>query len=72
MATGKITLARLSIMMQTVAKQFKIELDAMQKTKDRPMGFTKKQIGDLASGHSDGMRNMVVALRAAGIIEVEE
>jgi len=66
-----ITKEKLATLTMTIADQFRIELDAMKRSKDRPMGFTAKQILDLDSGHRDGMRNMVIALRAQGFLVVE-
>ncbi len=69
---AKITKEKVATLTKTIGDQYRIELDAMAKTKDRPFGFTKKTIEDLVSGHTDGMRNMILALRAQGIVEVED
>ena len=68
----KTTKEKIATLTMTIADQYRTELEAMAKTKDRPHGFTKKTIEDLVSGHTDGMRNMVLALRAQGILDVED
>jgi len=64
--------AKIAAITKAVQDQFVTELTAMKKSPERPHGFTKNQIADLASGHADGLRNMVTALRAQGLIVVED
>lgn len=65
--TGTMTSAEYDILRRTVAKQFKIEIDRM--TGPKP-GLSKKQAADILAGHEDGMRNMILALRAKGVVAV--
>lgn len=69
---NQIKLSDLKAKMKAVSNEYRKELDAMAKTKERPAGLKKTTIDDLVSGHSDGMRNAVTMLRAAGIIEVDD
>ncbi len=70
--SGTISQKDLATITKTIGDQYRLELDKMAKTKDRPMGLAKRTIEDFASGHADGMRNMIVALRAKGVLVVED
>lgn len=69
---ANVTKEKLETIITTVRAEYAKEIGAMQKSKDRPFGFTKKQIGDFEAGHADGVRGIVMALRCAGIIVVDE
>jgi hypothetical protein len=71
-AKSTITKDKIIALVTTIGEQYAAELDSNAKSKERPFGFTKKQIEDLKAGHADGLRNMVAALRAQGIITVED
>jgi hypothetical protein len=66
-----ITQERLTTMTRTVQEEYASHLDKLKKTKDRQFGLTPKQLGDMLAGHEDGMRNLIMALRCAGVITVE-
>lgn len=67
-----IKLSDLKGKMHAVCADYRKGLDAMAKSKERPMGFKKTTIEDLAAGHEDGVRNAVAMLRAASLLAVDE
>jgi len=54
------------------ARNFEGELRKLQKGKDRPFGFSKKQIDDMIVGFADGQRSMQTGLVAMGVLKVTE
>jgi hypothetical protein len=67
--TGTITAKEYEILRRTVEEQFKIEIDAMTGPKPK---LSKKTATDIVAGHSDGMRNLMLALRAKGVLVVTD
>lgn len=67
-----MTKEKLAPLISTVGSEYRAELNKMAKNKDNPFGLKPQTIKDFGSGHADGMRTMVNALRAAGALVVEE
>lgn len=64
---GTMTSAEYDMLRKTITEQFKIEIDAMTGPKPK---LSKKQAADLLAGHDDGMRNLIMGLRAKGIVSI--
>ncbi len=72
MNKATIKMSELRAKTDAVRAEYRKELDAMAKSKERPAGLKKQPIEDLASGHMDGVRNAVTMLRAAGLFVVDD
>jgi hypothetical protein len=65
----KITAEKIKTLTATVHAEYAEEVEKLMGPKP---GLSKKQAADLLAGHQDGVRNMIVALRTQGFIEVTE
>lgn len=71
-AVESATSHQLTTISATLREQYAEHLGKLKKTPTNPCGLTPKRIDDLAAGHADGLRNMILALRAQSLLMVRE